>query len=84
MELTQKSMTELILPAINNRPVEGAKTWVLCYDEGNFLCIPKKCCKRTAPIFLTFKENELTEGFTSKQWDELFGRIFSFFGEDKK
>jgi len=84
MELTRTRIEQLIILSIHNRPVIGANTWVLCYDEGNFLCIPKKTCKRTVPIFLTFKENEITKGFTNKQWDELFGKIFNYFAKEKK
>ena len=62
---------EMVEKAVRNRELDGSKTYVLTFIDGEIKCIPKKQIKMNYIQFAHYTHDYLNRGFTSTDWNHL-------------
>lgn len=67
-----------IVSSIKNRPPSPVGKWYLTFEKNNFICKPATVGPRPEVILFTLTYLHVTEGLTSREWDQVLSNVFYF------
>lgn len=72
-------MLNAVETCIEERTPLDCKKWVLCWHENRLKCLPSRAVKNDGNVFGEFSAEDLKQGLTNDQWDNLLHKIATFF-----
>lgn len=76
--MSPEELLNQAMEAIEKRGITGSGQYHICYYEGKIQCLSTTAMVEQGLVFGTYANHNLTEGLTTKQWDQLSNNIAGF------